>query len=101
MRKYETNSSCYVNILYEVICKLWAGMVAKRVQRIWHKHNLLNPNQHGFRPQHGTHTAILHVFNRLEDARLDEPLFITFWDIRRAFDLIAKWIQRLAWARFE
>jgi hypothetical protein len=39
------------------------------------------------------------VLNRLEDARLDEPLFITFWDIRRAFDSIPKWIQRLAWAR--
>jgi hypothetical protein len=35
----------------------------------------------------------------LKDARLDEPLFITFWDIRRALDSIPKWIQRLAWAR--
>ena len=32
-------------------------------------------------------------------ANADEPLFITFWDIRRAFDSIPKWIQRLAWAR--
>jgi hypothetical protein len=68
--------------LFEVIRKLLAGMVAKRVQRVWYKYNLLHPNQHGFRPQHGTHTAKLHVLNRLEDARLDEPLFIiTFWDI--------------------
>jgi hypothetical protein len=85
--------------LFEVIRKLWAGMVAKRVQRVWHEHNLLHHNQHGFRPQHGTHTAILHVLNRLEDASLDKPLFITFWDIRRAFHSIPKWIQRLAWAR--
>jgi hypothetical protein len=85
--------------LFEVIRKLWAGMVAKRVQRIWQKHRLLHPNQHGFRPQYGTHTAILHVLNRLEGAHTDEPLFLTFWDIRRAFDSIPKWIQRLAWAR--
>ncbi len=52
--------------LFEVIRKLWAGMVAKRVQRAWQKHSLLHSNQHGFRPQHGTHTAILHVLNRLE-----------------------------------
>ena len=74
-------------------------MVAKRVQRVWQRHHLLHPNQHGFRPQYGTHTAILHVLNRLEGAHAEEPLFITFWDIRRAFDSIPKWIQRLAWAR--
>ncbi len=85
--------------LFQVIWKLWADMVAKRVQRAWHKHNLLHPNQHGFRPQRGTHIAILHVFNRLEGAHLDEPLFITFWDIPRAFDSIPKWIQTLSWAR--
>ncbi len=85
--------------LFEVIRKLWVGMVAKRVQRVWQGHQLLHPNQHGFRPQHGIHTAILHVLNRLEGAHIDEPLFITFWDIRRAFDSIPKWIQRLAWAR--
>jgi hypothetical protein len=39
------------------------------------------------------------VLNHLEGANKDDPLFITFWDIRRAFDSIPKWIQRLAWAR--
>jgi hypothetical protein len=48
---------------------------------------------------HGTHTAILHVLNSLEGANREDPLFITFWDIRRAFDSIPKWLQRLAWAR--
>ncbi len=27
------------------------------------------------------------------------PTHITFWDIRRAFDSVLKWLQRLAWAR--
>jgi hypothetical protein len=85
--------------LFEIIRKLWAGMVANRIKRIWHHHNLLHPNQHGFRPQHGTHTAILHVLNRLEAAGLKDPSHITLWDICRAFDSVPKWLQRLSWAR--
>ncbi len=86
--------------LFEVIRKMWAGMVAARVQRVWHKHGLLHPNQHGFRMQHGTHSAILQVLNHLEQAGGSVPTHLTFcWDIRRAFDSVPKWLQRLAWAR--
>ena len=35
--------------LFKNIRKLWAGMVSKRVQSIWHKYNVLHPKQHGFR----------------------------------------------------
>jgi hypothetical protein len=85
--------------LFENIRKLWAGMVSRRVQSIWHKHNLLHPNQHGFRWQRGTHTAVLHLLNQLELADNAEPTYLTMWDIRRAFDSVPKWLQRLAWAR--
>jgi hypothetical protein len=85
--------------LFEVIRKMWAGMVTTRVQRIWHAHGLLHPNQHGFRNQNGTHTAILQVLNHLEQVGGEVPTHITFWDIRRAFDSVPKWLQRLAWAR--
>jgi hypothetical protein len=85
--------------LFEIIRKLWAGMVTSRVQRIWHAHGLLHPNQHGFRTQHGTHTAIIQVLNHLEEAGSTTPTHLTFWDIRRAFDSVPKWLQRLAWAR--
>jgi hypothetical protein len=27
------------------------------------------------------------------------PTHLTFWDIRRAFESVPKWLQRLAWAR--
>ena len=85
--------------LFEIIRKLWAGMVTTRVQRIWHAHGILHPHQHGFRTQHGTHTAILQVLNHLEHVGDSLPTHITFWDIRRAFDSVPKWLQRLAWAR--
>ncbi len=79
--------------LFEVIRKMWAGMVTTRVQRIWQAHGLLHPQQHG------THTAILQVLNHLEHVGNDIPTHMTFWDIRRAFDSVPKWLQRLAWAR--
>ncbi len=85
--------------LFEVMRKMWAGMVTTRIQRIWHLHKLLHPRQHGFRAQHGTHTAILQVLNHLEEVGHSSPTHITFWDIRRAFDSVPRWLQRLAWAR--
>jgi hypothetical protein len=45
-------------------------MVSRRVQRIWNENDVLHPNQHGFRWQRGTHTALLHLLNQLEKADL-------------------------------
>jgi hypothetical protein len=85
--------------LFEVLRKLCAGMVTSRIQRIWHSHKLLHPRQHGFRAQHITHTTILQVLNHLEMVGNSSPTHITFWDIRRAFDSVPRWLQRLACAR--
>ncbi len=84
--------------LFEVIGKMRAGMVTTRIQRIWHA-GLLHSHQHGFLMQHGTHTAILEVLNHFKHVRTAHPTHLTFWDIRRAFDSVPKWLQRLAWAR--
>jgi hypothetical protein len=48
--------------------------------------------------QRETHTAILEILNYLEHIGSDAPTHPTFWGIRRAFDLVPKWLQRLAWA---
>ncbi len=74
-------------------------MVSRRVQRVWQDFNILHPNQHGFSWQRGTHTAILHLLNELELANEGPPIHLTMWDIRRAFDSVPKWLQRLSWAR--
>jgi hypothetical protein len=36
-------------LLFEVIRKMWSGMVTTRVQKIWHSYGLLHSHQHGFR----------------------------------------------------
>jgi hypothetical protein len=74
--------------LFENIRKLWAGMVLRRVQSIWHKYDVLHPNQHGFRWQRRTHTAVIHLLNQLELDEDKESTYLTMWDIRRAFDLV-------------
>jgi hypothetical protein len=73
---------------FEVIRKIWAGIVTTRVQRIWHAHGLLHSHQYEFRMQHGTHTAILEVLNHLEHVGKAHPTHLTFWDMRRAFDSV-------------
>jgi hypothetical protein len=85
--------------LFEVIRKMWASMVSRRVQHVWQDFKILHPNQHGFRWQRGTHTAILHLLDQLEIANEGPPIHLTMWDIRRAFDSVPKWLQRLSWAR--
>jgi hypothetical protein len=60
-------------LLFEVIRKFWASMVAKLVQRV----TLIS-------------TGSNQSYTCLEGAHTDEPIFIIFWDIRRAFELIPK-----------
>ncbi len=43
--------------------------------------------------------AVLYLLNQLELANSLNPVYLTMWDIRRAFDSVPKWFQRLAWAR--
>jgi hypothetical protein len=44
------------------------------------------------------HTAILQVINQLEHVGNLIFTHLNFCDIRRAFNFVPKWLQRLAWA---
>ena len=86
--------------LYEVIRKVWTTTIARRIHLVWHNNNVLNPAQHGYRLDQGTHMALIRVLNIIEGAHHDKtPTTITFWDIRRAFDSIPRTLQQLAWER--
>jgi hypothetical protein len=39
------------------------------------------------------------LLNQLESADSLNPVYLTMWNIHRAFDSVPKWLQRLAWAR--
>jgi exonuclease III len=86
--------------LFEVIRKVWTGIIGARIHTVWDSHNILHHAQHGFRWRQGTDTAILKLINALEGTREGElPRFCTLWDVRKAFDSVPRNLLRLAWAR--
>ena len=86
--------------LYEIVRKVWTTIIAKRINRVWHELGLLHPSQYGYTLDNGTQMALYTVINEIEGATdRQEPKFVTFWDIRRAFDSIPRNLQRLAWRR--
>jgi hypothetical protein len=85
--------------LFEVLRKTWLGIICRRISAIWDAHSLLAPSQHGFRNHRGTETALLRLIALLESAEPHELFHFTFWDIKRAFDSVARLLKRLAWYR--
>jgi hypothetical protein len=85
--------------LFEVLRKTWLGIICRRISAIWDAHSLLAPSQHGFRNRRGTETALLRLIALLESAEPHEIFHLTFWDIKRAFDSVARLLKRLAWYR--
>jgi hypothetical protein len=86
--------------LFEIIRKLWTGMIVHRIQSVWTNHNILHSSQHGFRWRQGTDTALLRIIDALEDAReFGTEARMTLWDLRRAFDSVSRNFLRLAWTR--
>jgi hypothetical protein len=54
--------------------------------------------QYGYRLDNTTPMALLNLVNEIEGAIYNkETTYITFWDIRRAFDSIPRNLQKLAW----
>ena len=86
--------------LFEVLRKIWLGIISHRITAVWDSHNILHDSQHGFRSsRHGTETALVQLISDFESADEGEELYLTSWDIQRAFDSIARYLKELAWAR--
>ena len=74
-------------MLLEVLRKLWIWIYIRKIVHLWESHQTLTHSQHGFRRGHGTDSALMVHLNCIEHARLTSaPLFLSSWDIRRAFD---------------
>jgi hypothetical protein len=74
-------------MLFEVLRKIWTGLIMEKLRTYWVKWGLINENQHGFMGGKGTHTAIPILINCMESAKdFATDLFISSWDIKRAFD---------------
>ena len=87
-------------MLLEVLRKLWVWIIVRKIVRLWETHQALTPSQHGFRRGHGTDSALIVHLNCLEHARhTNTPLFLSSWDIRRAFDSVSKEVMDASWRR--
>ena len=87
-------------MLLEVLRKLCLEIYVQKIVHHWEVHQTLTHSQHGFRRGHGTESALLLHLNCLEHARLSHsPLFLSSWDIRRAFDSVSKEAMDASWRR--
>ena len=87
-------------MLLEVLRKIWMWIHNRKIFCPWDTHNALNPNQHGFRRGYGTDSALIVHLNCMEHALLSHtPLFMSSWDIRRAFDSVSKEAMDASWRR--
>ena len=87
-------------MLLEVLRKIWVLIYVRKIVQHWEAHRALTHSQHGFRRGHGTDSALLVHLNCLEHARhTNSPLFLSSWDIRRAFDSVSKEAMDASWRR--
>ena len=74
-------------MLVEGLRKIWTGMIMGKIREFWKKWRLIDETQHGFMGGKGTHTAIPILVNCMETAKdFATDIYISSWDIKRAFD---------------
>ena len=86
--------------LIETLRKVWASIIINRIKQFWIKHSIIHPSQHAYTEARGVDTVHPQHRNLLEESRETcSSLFYTSWDIRRAFDRVAKPILTASWVR--
>jgi hypothetical protein len=87
-------------MLMEALRKVWGSIFVRRIQKKWKDTKILQPNQFGGIPGKGTDGAVFEFLNVAETARERKtPIYVTSWDIRRAFDSVSKPLITLALRR--
>jgi hypothetical protein len=76
--------------LYEVLRKVWTGIISSRIHKVLHQTGLLESLQDVFRFGKGTPQTLHRMVKILEQASAESsPLNLVFWDTRRAFDSVS------------
>ena len=71
------------------ISKVIERLVYNRLYTFLTLHNLLNPNQYGFRKNHSTDLALIHLYDKITNSMTcKEHIVSIFMDLRRAFDAL-------------
>ena len=86
--------------LIETCRKVWVSIFVNRIKRFWLQHNIIHSSQHAYTAHRGVDTVHPQHRNLLEEARETcSSVYYTSWDIRRAFDRVAKPILVASWIR--
>ncbi len=87
-------------MMIEPLRKLWVGISIRKIRHCWEHCGVLQPTQYGFRSKRSCGSAILQLVNCLETAEEEaSTIFLSSWDIRRAFDSISRPIMHLSLTR--
>jgi hypothetical protein len=86
-------------MLIEILRKLWTGAMIRKIRIAWEKNNILSDTQYGFRSGRSCPQAILQLINAMEAHTEGQNLYMSSWDIKRAFDSIPRTIIELALRR--
>lgn len=87
-------------MLLEVLRKIWGKIIIKKIRHTWESAGILQPNQYGFRSRRSCMHGILPFINGIEEANLTaKQLCGSSWDIKAAFDSVARPLIELALRR--
>ena len=86
--------------LLEPLRKVWMSIFVRRIWKFWGKAGVINNGQHGSVPGRSTATAICELVDALETAKeCRSTVYVSSWDIRRAFDSVSKPLMQWALKR--
>jgi exonuclease III len=87
-------------VLIEPLRKVWATIFVRRIQSLWSAHGVLDSGQHAYLRGKGTDTALVEVLHALETTKeFKSSLYMSSWDMKRAFDSVPKELLMWAWIR--
>ena len=85
--------------LLEVVRKLWVGLVVETIAAYIYSDGVLTPGQQSGKAR-GTDAGSAELSATLETAkRCRSQVYLTSWDVRRAFDSVARGILLFSWTR--
>jgi hypothetical protein len=84
--------------LFETMRKVWTSMIMYRVQHVWNHLNVLHTSQNAYRKGYGIEMELTQILNILE-AKTSQDIFLTSYDIEKAFDSVSRSFVIAAWMR--
>ena len=84
--------------LFETLRKVWTSMIMRRVQGVWNRFNILHQSQNAYRKGYAIEMELTQIINALE-SRGVEDMFLTSYDIEKAFDSVSRAFVIAAWMR--